>query len=130
MSEPTASITGEQVNLYDEGLQHEHTSVRTYILIGVILAVITAVEVGLYYLEAVEAARPFLTPALLALSAMKFALVVLFFMHLKFESKIFSGMFYFGLAVSGALMIALIVIYLFTPASAPSPNALGIGPAF
>ena len=55
-----------------------------------ILTVITAIEVAVFY---VPALKPMLVPILLVLSAVKFALVAMFYMHLKFDHKLFSWLF-------------------------------------
>jgi cytochrome c oxidase subunit IV len=85
-----------------------HPSPKEYIRIAVILAVITAAEVVVYYVEGVQ---EFLVPILFAFSALKFALVVLWFMHLKFDSKTYARFFLMGLA--GALTLFLIVLITF-----------------
>ena len=68
-----------------------------YIKIALILAVITAVEVAFSYWEAVEG---ILAPSLIAMSSVKFAIVVMYFMHLKFDSRLFRRLFVAGLALA------------------------------
>ena len=85
-----------------------HPSPKEYIRIAVILAVITAAEVVVYYVEGVQ---EFLVPILFLFSALKFALVVLWFMHLKFDSKTYARFFVLGLA--GALTLYLVVLLTF-----------------
>jgi cytochrome c oxidase subunit 4 len=82
-----------------------HPGPLEYIKIGSILAVITAVEVGIYYVEAIEDA---LVPILIVLSALKFSLVVLWFMHLKFDSPLFSWLLVGGLALIGMLLVVVL----------------------
>jgi len=53
-------------------------------------------------------------PLLLMLSAAKFALVAMFYMHLKQDSKLFSGVFVFPLIIATFIVIALIVLHLYT----------------
>ena len=77
-----------------------HPSALQYIQIGLILAFITAVEVALYY---VDIGRTPLVLALIVLSALKFALVVLWFMHLKFDHSIFSTLFVAGILLAIAI---------------------------
>ena len=89
-----------------------HASTGFYWTIGVILTVITAVEVAIFYIPALESV---LVPTLLVLSAAKFALVVMFFMHLKFDSKIFSGVFLAGLALAAFMTVALFLLYQVLP---------------
>ena len=64
-----------------------------YVRIAAILAAITALEVATYY---VDFGVLFL-PSLLIMMAVKFYIVVSFFMHLRYESKLFSWVFYAGL---------------------------------
>lgn len=85
--------------------EHAHPGYRTYINIAVVLTVITAIEVSVYYVDAV---RPALVPALLALSALKFVLVVGFYMHLKFDPRLLTGLFVFGLTIAAAIVLGLL----------------------
>ena len=57
--------------------EHEdnHPDLRTYVWIAIFLAIVTAVEVAIYYIPAFEGV---LVPALLILSAVKFLYVVAF----------------------------------------------------
>ena len=64
-----------------------------YVRIAAILAAITALEVATYY---VDFGALFL-PSLLIMMAVKFYIVVSFFMHLRYENKLFSWVFYAGL---------------------------------
>ena len=79
---------------YGEG--HHGATDRQYILIAVILAAMTAMEVTLSYVDV----GPIFLPALLILMVAKFLTVVSYFMHLKFDNKIFSFMFYLGLILA------------------------------
>lgn len=91
-----------------------HASVKFYWMIGVILAVLTAVEVAVFYMDvgALE------VPLLLILSAVKFALVVGFFMHLKFDHRVFTAVFVTGLILAVVVVSALIMLYHFVPGMA------------
>ncbi|MEN8144377.1 MAG: cytochrome C oxidase subunit IV family protein [Gemmatimonadota bacterium] len=88
--------------------ESKHPSNRVYIGIAAILAVITAIEVMVFY---VDALRPAIVPILLVLSATKFALVVMFFMHLRFDSRVFSAVFLGPLLVIVALITAMLALY-------------------
>ena len=73
---------------------HKHgASDFQYVIIALILAAITGLEVLVSYIDI----GPLFLPVLLILMAIKFVTVVSFFMHLKFDNKIFSWMFYSGL---------------------------------
>jgi cytochrome c oxidase subunit 4 len=73
-----------------------------------VLAVVTACEVAVYYITAIP--KHALTAMLLIMSAIKFSLVVLWFMHLRFDSRIFRRLFVTGLV----LAVAVVLIYLTT----------------
>ena len=82
-----------------------HPSPEQYIAVGLILAAITAVEVGFYYVDLAQGA---LVGILLALSALKFVMVGLWFMHLRFDSRIFSMLFTGGLVLATGLFIVVL----------------------
>jgi cytochrome c oxidase subunit 4 len=82
-----------------------HPSAVEYLQIGFILAAITAAEVGLYY---VDVPRSLLIAALAVASVAKFALVVLWFMHLKFDNRLFGYLFILGLG--GTFILFSIVL--------------------
>jgi heme/copper-type cytochrome/quinol oxidase subunit 4 len=54
---------------------------------------------------------PLIIPILVVLSAAKFALVAMFYMHLKQDAKLFSGLFVFPLIIAVALVAALIMLF-------------------
>ena len=89
-----------------------HASVGFYWMIAGVLGVITAMEVAIFYIPAI---RPVMVPALLILSAAKFMLVVMFFMHLKFDSWWFSGLFMAGLGLAIFLVVGLVLLYYYVP---------------
>jgi cytochrome c oxidase subunit IV len=103
---------GEQdLAAHDSGagaLEQAHPGPKTYTIVGVILAIITLLEVWAYTHEAI---RPILVPILLVLSATKFVLVVGFYMHLKFDAPLFTGVFGFGLMVAGSIITALLFLF-------------------
>jgi cytochrome c oxidase subunit IV len=84
--------------------QAEHASVATYLKVAAILAVITALEFAVIYIRALT---PILVPLLLVMSAAKFALVVLFFMHLRYDSKVLSTVFLGPLVIAIGIIVAL-----------------------
>ena len=64
-----------------------------YVRIAAILAAITALEVATYYIDL----GALFLPSLLIMMAVKFYIVVSFFMHLRYENKLFAWVFYAGL---------------------------------
>jgi cytochrome c oxidase subunit 4 len=89
-----------------------HPTWRTYVVIGFILCVITAVEVAIFYIEALAS---LLVPLLLVLSAAKFVIVVLFYMHLRFDSKIFGRVFYAPLFLAILVVVGMIILFKVLP---------------
>lgn len=82
----------------------EHASIGTYLKVAAILTVVTALEFACIYIRALT---PILVPLLLVLSAGKFALVVLFFMHLRYDSRALSILFGGPLVLATAIVLAL-----------------------
>ncbi len=70
--------------------------------------IITAIEVAIYYSTAL---RSVLVPTLLVLSALKFAIVVAFYMHLKYDHRLFRGLFVLPLALAAAVLISLLFLF-------------------
>ena len=87
-----------------------HPSGATYLKVAVILTLITVVEVWAYYIP-VLVASPFFNPGLILLSGTKFAIVVLFYMHLKYDHKLFVALFTGPLLIAGATIIALLFLF-------------------
>lgn len=87
---------------------HGHPGEGVYIRIAIILAIVTAIEVAIYY---VDALRPLLVPTLLVLSIAKFVVVVGYFMHLKFDDSRYRLMFIAGLVVVFSVIGALIAMF-------------------
>jgi len=81
-------------NEYGEG--HHGATDKQYIVIALILALITGAEVTLSYIDV----GAIFLPALLIMMAAKFIIVVSFFMHLRFDNRIFSFMFYLGVLLA------------------------------
>jgi cytochrome c oxidase subunit IV len=105
--------------------QHTHPGPREYVYIFIILFVLTAIEIGLYYAEVWDwVARGIAIPTLIFLSTIKFVLVVMYYMHLKFDSKAFTGMFAFGLALGALVIGSLFLLYHVLP-HAYIPTLLG-----
>ncbi len=90
-----------------------HPGTGEYIQIGIILAVLTAIEVTLYFLD-VDARIA--TPALLALTAMKFLLVVFWFMHLRFDTPLFRRLFFVGTGLAFAVFSIVAATFYYGPA--------------
>src|SRR6266581_8471817 len=88
--------------------EHAHPTVEVYLRVAAALVVLTVLEVGVFY---VPAFRPVLVPVLLVLSAAKFALVVMFYMHLKADNKFFTFLFGAPLLLAVGVMAALLFLF-------------------
>jgi cytochrome c oxidase subunit 4 len=86
-----------------------HNPDSYYIRIAVFLAVLTALETSTYYVDF----GPFFMPALLGMMVIKFVTVILFFMHLKDDHKLFSWLFYAGLGLAIGVYVAALLTFRF-----------------
>ena len=87
----------------------EHKSTSYYVKVALILAFLTALETSTYWIDF----GPLFMPALLIMMTIKFFMVVLLFMHLKFDNKLFSVMFYAGLFLAVFVYIAALATFRF-----------------
>ena len=88
--------------------QHpEHASIGTYLKVAAILSVITALEFAVIYIRQLT---PILVPLLLTMSIGKFALVVMYFMHLRYDSKPLTFLFVAPLLLAIGLSLALMTL--------------------
>lgn len=85
-----------------------HATTGHYVRIAIVLTVLTVMEVATYYVDIPFAV---LVPLLLVLAGMKFGLVVAYYMHLRYDSKLFSGFFFFGFVIEILLLVALMVLF-------------------
>jgi len=97
------------VNETHEDAQEHGMSDAGYIKIAIILALITALEVSTYYVDF----GPLFMPSLLIMMVVKFVMVVSYFMHLKFDSKIFSFLFYTGLGLAIFVYVVALATFKF-----------------
>ncbi len=88
---------------------HEHPTWKQYKWVAFWLTLITAVEVWVYYTPFQHS--PLFAPALLAMSAIKFAVVVMYYMHLKYDNPLFRKLFLMGLSIAFATILALLFLF-------------------
>jgi cytochrome c oxidase subunit IV len=88
--------------------EQAHATTGTYLRIAAILVMVTLIEVGVFY---VPTFQPVLVPVLLVLSALKFVLVVMFYMHLKFDNRFFTFLFTGPLLLAIGVMIGLLFLF-------------------
>lgn len=88
---------------------HEaHPTISVYFAIAFTLVILTALEVGVYYVESI---RAYLVPILIVLMIIKFALVAMYYMHLKQDAKLFMGLFIFPILIAIGIILALIALF-------------------
>ena len=110
MTTDTASVTENEADAAHDG----HWSDLKYVQLALALAVITGLEVAISYM--VDALGALFLPLLLGLMLIKFFSVVLYFMHLRFDHRLFSIMFYMGLGLAvGVYTAALLTFEFFSP---------------
>jgi cytochrome c oxidase subunit 4 len=95
-----------------ESGSNEHPSDWAYIKIALILGVITAIEVSTYFTSVVDWGDA-LIPSLLIMMVVKFYLVIMWFMHLKFDTPLFKTLFVGGLALAAVVYIATLLAFEF-----------------
>ncbi|MFN2389594.1 MAG: cytochrome C oxidase subunit IV family protein [Actinomycetota bacterium] len=102
---------------------HDHPGPKQYVFIGVVLAIITAIEVAIYYIPALAS---LIVPLLIAFSVMKFMLVILWFMHLRFDARVFKRFFLVGVVL--ALSVFAVVLSTFflreSTTRGPAPDVI------
>ncbi len=89
---------------------HEHPTWKQYKWVALWLTLITIVEVWAYYIPSLVASRAFV-PALLAMSAIKFSIVVLFYMHIKYDHKLFKALFVGPLFIAACTLVAFLFLF-------------------
>ena len=77
-----------------------------YFLIFVVLFVVTGVEVGVTYFPQIPQA-----PTLIALAVVKFLLIAAFYMHLKYDSRVFAAFFILGLIIAAGMLFSFLALF-------------------
>ena len=86
-----------------------HATVQTYIKVAVVLGILTAIEIGALYVPGLP--RHLLVTLLLVFSVFKFGLVVAFFMHLRYDSKLLTVLFVGPLLIAMLIILALMALF-------------------
>jgi cytochrome c oxidase subunit 4 len=87
--------------------EHAHPGPGEYVKVAIILAIVTAIEVGAYYVTGLS--DRVLSVALLVMMVVKFAMVGLWFMHLRFDSRLFRRLFVTGIVLALAIYTVVLV---------------------
>jgi cytochrome c oxidase subunit 4 len=99
MSQIEATIT--EAGAAEAAVEHVGPGRRTYVLIAVVLAVLTLLETQMPHWLAGN--LTLLAYALIAGTILKAGLVALYYMHLKFDAKVYSGI----------VLLALFLVFYF-----------------
>ena len=123
MSLQEAAAAGAAATAHEEtvtGTGHAHPSDLSYVGIAAILALLTAAEVATYYLE--DELGSVLIPVLLVMMVVKFAIVAGWFMHLRFDSNLFTRLFVSGLVLAVAVYLGTLAAFeFFSDQGEPTP---------
>ncbi len=85
--------------------ENSHRMQRTYVIVFGALAALTALEVGVTYLPLPR------IPVLVPLALAKAALVAMFYMHLRYDKRVFALIFLFGVLMAIALIVSLTLLF-------------------
>ncbi len=101
----------EAAQHHTEGADHqEHPGWSTYWKVALILTVVTAVEVSAYYIPTWSTSWVYV-PSMLLMSTAKFAIVAAYYMHLKYDHKLFRTLFTGPLLLAGITLIGLMFLF-------------------
>jgi cytochrome c oxidase subunit 4 len=93
---------------------HAHPTTKNYVVIAAILAVVTGLEVSTYFWEDLVGSKPStlaLVVVLFPMMIFKFVMVIAYFMHLKYDNKLFRRVFVFGMALAIAVFMAVFAAF-------------------
>lgn len=108
MSSTQTPDTGAQAaGAGEEPGRAPHPTPRRYVQIAVVLAVLTAMEVAASFIDV----GPIFLPLLIVLMAIKFFLVAAFFMHLRFDTRVYTRLVYAGLGLAISLYAVVLIMF-------------------
>jgi len=110
MADHEFTHTNPDIDVHAMGEMHEHPTWKQYKWVALVLTVITVGEVWGYYIPSFVASAAFV-PTLLLMSAVKFAIVVLFYMHLRYDHRLFKALFTGPLIIAISTIIALLLVF-------------------
>ena len=88
--------------------EHNHPSVITYFKVAMVLISLTALEVVVFYFDWLGYG---IIPVMAVLSIGKFVIVIMYYMHLKFDSKLFTYVFMAGLILAFVVILWLMALF-------------------
>ncbi|MGI9605515.1 MAG: cytochrome C oxidase subunit IV family protein [Acidimicrobiales bacterium] len=121
------SVTDHTVDeAHDDHDDHGHPTDRKYVNIAILLGVLTAIEILLFVFED-DLGGAIVKTGLLGLMAIKFYIVGAFFMHLKFDNKVLTQLFVFGLILAVVVYIAMLSTFELWNSGISDPGLPGDG---
>jgi cytochrome c oxidase subunit 4 len=93
--------TSEAAQVQEHPHERQYPTEGTYFAVFVALAILTVIELAVVYLPGIR------VPLLVGLAFSKAWLVVQFYMHLRYDNKLFSWVFLLPLAAGAILTVAL-----------------------
>lgn len=111
-----ADVDGGYEAATDTELHEHHPSDGLYWKVGAILGVLTLLEVSTYFITDDPYShdlKPFLIGGLLVLMVAKFITIIGYFMHLKFDNKLFRNVFVSGLVLAVGVYIVVLTTFAF-----------------
>jgi cytochrome c oxidase subunit IV len=100
----------ESAVAHPDALEEHHPQAPTYIVIAIILTLLTFFEIGVFYAPFLQVV---LVPLLIILAILKFILVAAFYMHLHFDSRVFSALFIFPLGLATLIVLSLMLLFFY-----------------
>jgi cytochrome c oxidase subunit 4 len=116
---PVEATEPDEVPTEPDQTGAHHASDWLYVQIAIILGVITAAEVSTYLIDF----GAFLWPSLMIMMVAKFVLVIQFFMHLRFDNKLFSWVFVTGLVLAVAVYVITLSTFHFWATDPHGPGS-------
>jgi cytochrome c oxidase subunit 4 len=89
----------------------EHPTPAQYVKIAILLAVLTAIEVSLFYINEAADLGWINTAALLVLAFLKFVIVIGWYMHLRFERASVGRFFSAGFVLAFSLYAIVLISF-------------------
>ena len=108
---PTSHDAASHGTASHDAASHAHPSDWQYIKIALLLAVLTAIEVFTYFESVHNLSDAALFAVLTILMVLKFIYVAAWFMHLKFDSVIFTRIFQVGLVIAIIVYLAMLTAF-------------------
>jgi cytochrome c oxidase subunit IV len=94
----------------DHGTEHaedHHPTPQSYVQIAIVLAILTGLEVAASYVDI----GPAFLPTLIGLMLIKFVLVAGWFMHLKYDTRLYTRFMVTGLVLAVSLYATVLVLF-------------------